>query len=51
MFNPLEHTRSELTPRRMAPWGVFTVVLALAVVAFFVYFDRVPSLMQALADH
>jgi len=36
---------------RLAPWTVFAVVLVAAIVVFFVYADRVPSLLQVLADH
>jgi hypothetical protein len=36
--------------RRLVPWIIFSVVLLAALVSFFVYADRVPSLLQALAD-
>jgi len=38
------------TPARVIPWALFAVFLAAAVVAFFVFANRVPSLLQALAD-
>jgi len=38
------------TPERVIPWAVFAVVLAAAVASFFVFANRVPSLLQALAD-
>jgi len=36
--------------RALAPWGVFAICLGAALVSFFVYADRVPSLLQALAE-
>ena len=38
------------TVKVLAPWALFGVLLAAALVSFFLYADRVPSLMQALAD-
>lgn len=38
------------TPRRLMPWVVFSVVLLAALACFFVFANRVPSLLQALAD-
>ena len=46
---PVPDNRSAV--KVLVPWTIFGVVLAAAVVAFFVYADRVPSLLQALADH
>ena len=43
--NPLPATAS-----RVIPWAVFAVCLSAAVVSFFVFANRVPSLIQALAD-
>jgi hypothetical protein len=34
----------------LAAWALFGVLLSAALVSFFVYADRVPSLMQALAE-
>ena len=36
--------------RSLAPWAVFVAVLLASVVCFFLFADRVPSLLQALAD-
>jgi type VI protein secretion system component VasF len=38
------------TSRTFAPWAVFAALLVVGVVAYFTYADRVPSLLQALAD-
>jgi len=47
--DPVPDNRSAV--KILAPWTLFGVVLLAAVVAFFLYADRVPSLLQALADH
>jgi hypothetical protein len=46
---PLIPTRP-VSAKVLAPWALFAVLLSVAVVTFFLYADRVPSLMQALAD-
>ncbi len=38
------------TPKRAIPWALFAAALSAAVVGFFLFANRVPSLMQALAD-
>ena len=45
---PAPTTRSTL--RILLPWTVFAVLLVAALVSFFVYADRVPSLLHALSD-
>jgi len=45
LTNPLP-----VTPRRVIPWVIFAIALAVAVAGFFAFANRVPSLMQALAD-
>ena len=45
---PAPTTRSAL--RILLPWTVFAVLLVASLVSFFVYADRVPSLLQALSD-
>ena len=37
--------------RTLAPWTVFFILLAAALVSFFRFADRVPSLLQTLAEH
>ena len=46
---PVQATKS--TVRILAPWSLFAALLLAALVSFFLYADRVPSLLQALADH
>ena len=36
--------------RSFAPWAVLAVLLVAGVVCFFMFADRVPSLLQALSD-
>jgi len=50
MTHPAPAPTSSSTLRILAPWIVFIVLLVAALVSFFVYADRVPSLLQALAD-
>jgi len=50
MTEPGTNPTPVVSMQRMAPWVVFAVVLLAAVVAFFVFADRVPSLLQAMAD-
>jgi len=50
MPEPLTNPNAMLTPRRLGPWVVFAVVLVAGVVLFFAFADRVPCLLQALAD-
>jgi hypothetical protein len=50
MPEPTTNSSPAATPQRLMPWVVFAFLLVAAVVAFFAYADRVPSLLQALAD-
>lgn len=50
MYEPITNPLPSASPRRLAPWVVFGVLLVAALVCFFVFADRVPSLLQALAD-
>ena len=50
MPEPVTSPLPRATPKRVIPWVVFAICLAAALVSFFVFADRVPSLLQALAD-
>ncbi len=50
MAEPHTNPTPVATAQRLAPWAAFAVILLVAVVCFFVFADRVPSLLQALAD-
>ena len=50
MTQPAPAPTTKSTLRILAPWMVFVVLLVAALVSFFIYGDRVPSLLQALAD-
>lgn len=46
---PASTPRSSM--RTLTTWTVFFILLAAALVSFFRFADRVPSLLQALAEH
>ncbi len=50
MTQPAPAPTMRSTLRILAPWMVFVVVLVAGLVGFFIYGDRVQSLLQALAD-
>lgn len=50
MIPPAPVSSRRATLKVLGPWALFGVLLVVAVVTFFLYADRVPSLMQALAD-
>lgn len=51
MLEPLTNPKAVATPKAIAPWVVFTILLIVGIVCFFAFADRVPSLLQALAEH
>jgi hypothetical protein len=51
MHKPTEpDTGAAVQTRALAPWLLFAVLLLAGLVAFFMYGDRVPSLLQAMLD-
>ncbi|MEK7240227.1 MAG: hypothetical protein AAB224_06545 [Gemmatimonadota bacterium] len=51
MTIPTPAPTSRTRMRILAPWTVFFILLVAALVSFFRFADRVPSLLQTLAEH
>ncbi|MCX5760931.1 MAG: hypothetical protein NTW72_05420 [Gemmatimonadetes bacterium] len=50
MSIPAPATTTRATLRIFAPWVVFIVLVGIGLVCFFLYADRVPSLLQTFTD-